>query len=153
VPFTHYPKLSANVIFACVQPAPPDKPNFLGHPRFSTLNRFKEPLAPGKSVVGYQEALNFTRFFGTIACDQKLLVIVSFSNDEVAADGHWVTDDNIHDLNYDAVEREHQYEPSKQGPTGKFIAIILGRWLKVEVKNVGDTDTKFLRVYVRGSVF
>lgn len=153
MPFTHYPKLSANVVFAWHQPAPPDKPNFLGHPRFSTINRFRESIAPGESVAGYQEALNFTRFFGTVACNQKLIVVVSFSNDEVAPDGHWVTDGSLHQLNYDAEERQHQYDPAKQGATGKFIALILGRWLKIEVKNVGDKPTESLRVYVRGSVF
>ncbi len=153
MPYTHYPKLSANVIFAWVQPAPPDKPNFLGHPRFATLNRFKEPLEPGKSVVGFQEALNFTRFYGSIASDQSLEMTISFSNDEVAPDGYWVTDGNIFELNYDAEERRHQYDPKKQGATGKFFAIIFGRWLKIEIKNTGDKPTEFLRVYVRGSVF
>ncbi len=153
MPYTHYPKLSANVIFAWVQPAPPDKPNFLGHPRFASLNRFVKPLEPGESVVGYQEALNFTRFFGSMACDQSLEVTFSFSNDEVAPDGHWVTDDNIAKLNYDAEALRQLYQPDKQAQTGKYFVTIFGRWLKVEVKNTGKASTEFLRLFVRGSVF
>jgi len=136
-----------------VQPAPPDRPNFLGHPRFSTLNRFREPLEPGKSVVAYQEAINFTRFFGSIACDQPLEIVVSFSNDEVAPDGHWVTDANIDQLSYDAEERRHLYDPGKQAVTGKFFSMIFGRWLKIEARNTGKAPTRCLRLYVRGSVF
>jgi hypothetical protein len=153
VPFTHYPKLSANVICAWVQPAPPDKPNFLGHPRFAMLNRFVKPLEPGSTLVAYQEAINFTRFFGSIACDQPLEVVVTFSNDEVDDDGHYVTDENIYQLHYDAEERRHLYDPSKQAATGKFFSMIFGRWLRVEVKNVGTSPTGLLRLYVRGSVF
>lgn len=103
--------------------------------------------------MGYQEAINFTRFFGSIACDQPLEVVISFSNDEVAPDGHWVTDDNINQLHYDAEERRHTYDPKKQAVTGKFISMILGRWLRIEVKNTGPAAPEFLRLFVRGSVF
>lgn len=153
MPFTHYPKLSANVIFAWVQPAPPDEPNFLNMPRFSRLNRFTKPLEPGQVLVGYQEAQNFTRFYGSIACDQPLEVVFTFSNDEVAPDGQWVTDDNIHKLNYDAEALKQIYDPSKQAQTGKYFVTIYGRWLRVEVKPTGKVPTEFLRVFVRGSVF
>lgn len=153
MPFTHYPKLAANVIFAWVQPAPEDRPNFLNMPRFSALNRFKQPLKPGDIVVGYQDAQNFTRFYGSIASNQKLEVTFTFSNDEVASDGHWVSDDNITTLNYDAEALRQLYDPAKTGASGKYFVTIFGRWLRVEVKNTGDGPTDFLRVFVRGSVF
>ncbi len=153
MPFTHYPKLAANVIFAWVQPAPPKKPGFLRQPAFADLNRFKEPLEPGKTFVGYQEAQNFTRFYGSIASDQPLEVTFTFSNDEVAEDGSWVTDENIATLNYDAEALKQLYDPKKQGATGKYFVTIFGRWLKVEIKNTGDKATEKLRVFVRGSVF
>jgi hypothetical protein len=153
MPFTHYPKLASNVIFAWVQPPPPDHEGFLGQPRFSALNRFKEPLEPNKTVVDYQEAQNFTRFYGTIAADQKLEVTFTFSNDETAPDGAPVTDDVLPKLNYDGEALKQLYDPNKQAATGKYFVTIFGRWLRVEVKNVGDKATEMLRVYVRGSVF
>lgn len=153
VPFTHYPKLAANVIFAWVQPRPPKKKPFLNMPSFSALNRFRKALKPGEAVVGYQEAQNFTRFYGSIACDKNLEVTFSFSNDEVAPDGSYVTDDNISTLNYDAEALRQMYDPNKSAATGKYFVTIYGRWLKVEVKNTGDHATKSMRVFVRGSVF
>lgn len=153
MPFTHYPKLAANVIFAWVQPPPPDKPGFLGQPRFSSLNRFTKPLEPNEVVVGYQEAQNFTRFYGSIASDQKLEVTFTFSNDEVGPDGLHIVDDTLPKLNYDAEALKQLYDPAKQGATGKYFVTIFGRWLRVEVKNVGDKATERLRVFVRGSVF
>lgn len=77
----------------------------------------------------------------------------TFSNDEVVVDGHWVTDDNIAMLNYDAEALKLIYDPRKQAQTGKYFVTIFGRWLRVEVKNVGDVETASLRVFVRGSVF
>lgn len=153
MPFTHYPKLAANVIFAWVQPAPPLEPGFLGQPSFAKLNRFKKALEPGEIVVGYQEAQNFTRFYGSIASDQPLEVTFTFSNDEVAPDGHWVTDENIDKLHYDAEALKQLYEPTKQAQTGKYFVTIFGRWLEVKVKNAGKAPTNELRVFVRGSVF
>lgn len=151
--FTHYPKTDTNVIFAWVSPAPPDKPNFLNHPKFSTLNLLKAPIEPGKSVVAYHSAQNFTRFYGSLACDQPLEVCFTFSNDEVTEDGDWVTDENMKTLNYDAEALKQAYDPSKQAATGKYLVTIYGRWLRVEVKNVGSKPTSWMRVYVRGSVF
>jgi hypothetical protein len=120
---------------------------------FSELNRFDQPVKPGESVVAYQDAQNFTRFYGSIASDQRLEVTFSFSNEEVDAKGFWITDDNIASLNYDAEATKQLYEPGKQGATGKYFVTIFGRWLKVEVKNTGDQPTSRLRVFVRGSVF
>lgn len=153
MPYTHYPKLEQNVIFAWVFPQPPDKPNFLTHPRFTMINRMSEPLPPGGSVCGYHSAQNFTRFLGTIACDQKLEMTFSFSNDEVAKDGHWVTDEGMPALNYDGEALKVSYDPTKQSATGKFVVTIYGRWLRVEIKNVGDKAAQIMRMYVRGSVF
>ncbi len=153
MPFTHYPKLAANVIFAWVQPAPPDQPGFLNQRRFKHFNRFEEPLQAGKTVVAYHEAQNFTRFYGSVASDQPLEVTFSFSNDEVAPDGTHVTDENLPTLSYDAEALKQAYDPAKQSQTGKFLVTIFGRWLRVEVKNVGAKPTSLLRVYVRGSVF
>lgn len=152
MPFTHYPKLVANVIFAWVQPPPPDKKNFLNQPRFKKLNRFREPLPPKKSVVAYHEAQNFTRFYGSIYADQPLEVTFSFSNDEVDDDGNWVTDNNLPSLHYDAEALKKAFDPKKSGQGG-FLVTIYGRWLKVEVTNVGDKPTEKMRVIVRGSVF
>lgn len=153
MPFTHYPKLADNIIFAWVQPAPPDKKPFLNMRPFSALNRFVEPIKPGESVIAYQDAQNFTRFYGSIASDQKLEVTFSFSNEEVDEAGEWINDDNIAHLNYDAEALKQLYDPAKQGASGKYFVTIFGRWLKVEVKNTGDKPTDKLRVFVRGSVF
>jgi hypothetical protein len=175
VPLTHYPKNSDNLVFAWVQPKPPDVsvsasssigfsvdgapgeeviagPDFLGRP-FSEINRFEEPIGPDDLVVGYHDAQPFTRFYGTIACDQPLEVTISFSNDEVSPDGRVVRDDNVHALHYDGEALRQQYDPKKQGPTGKFFVTIYGRFLRVEVKNIGTSPTEELRVFVRGSVF
>lgn len=153
MPYTHYPKLEENCIFALHWPRPPVMPNFLNHPPFDSLNRIHEPLAPGQVITLCHAANNFTKFLGTIACDQKLEVTFMFSNDEVAEDGHWVTDETMPKLHYDGESLRMAYDPAKQGPTGKFLVTILGRWLRVEIKHVGDKPTEFLRAYVRGSVF
>lgn len=158
MPLTHYPKTAENLVFAWVQPPPKDVapregfPDFLGRP-FSEVNSFKEPLAPGKSVVGYHDAQPFTRFYGSIASDQPLEVTIAFSNDEVTAEGEVVSDDNIGSLNYDAEALRQFYDPTKQGPSGKYFSTIFGHWIRVEIKNVGEKPTEKLRVYVRGSVF
>jgi hypothetical protein len=157
VPYSHYPKTVGNIVMAWVQPPPPDiapdegMPNFVGAP-FSEINLWKKPIAPGTSVVGYHDAQPFTRFYGTVACDQPLEVMLTFSNDEVAADGHWVTDENISSLNYDGIGLRQLYDPKKP-ETSKFFSMIFGRWIRVEIKNVGDRAPTFQRLYVRGSVF
>lgn len=153
MPFTHYPKLADNIIFAWVQPPPPRKKSFLNMRPFSALNRFDKAIESGASVVAYQDAQNFTRFYGSIASDQKLEVTFSFSNEEVDEKGDWINDDNIAGLNYDAEALKQLYDPAKQGASGKYFVTIFGRWLKVEVKNVGEKATDRLRVFVRGSVF
>jgi hypothetical protein len=156
--FTHYPKTVKNVVLAWVQPPPPDvareagRPDFLGRP-FSELNRFREPVGPGGGVVGYHDAQPFTRFYGSVACSASLEVTISFSNDEVAPDGHWVTDDNISALHYDAEALKQLYDPQKAQQTSRFFVTIFGRWLRVGIKNVSETPTEFMRVFVRGSVF
>lgn len=158
IPFSHYPKIVNNIVFAWVQPTPPDVdakkglPNFLGG-RFSDLNRFKKPISPGESVVGYHDAQPFTRFYGSVFSSVSLELILAFSNDEVAHDGNWVTDDNIGELHYDAEALRLLYDPAKQSQTGKFFVTIYGRFLRVEIKNVGETSTTELRAVVRGSVF
>jgi hypothetical protein len=158
MPLTHYPKTSANLVFAWVQPPPPNVkpteglPDFLGRP-FSELNLWKEPLAPGKSVVGYHDAQPFTRFYGSAASSQKLEISLTFSNDEVDAKGHFVTDDNLGSLNYDALGLRQIYDPTYQEQTGRFFSMIFGRWIRIEIKNVGEAETALLRVFLRGSVF
>lgn len=127
-------------------------PDFLGRP-FSELNRFRDPIEPGKAVVGYCDAQPFTRFYGSIACDQPLDVSLTFCNDEVASDGRVVSDDNIDSLNYDAHGLHQRYDPTKQEQTGKIFSMIFGRWIRIEAKNIGDSAPKFLRLYIRGSVF
>lgn len=159
MPLTHYPKNSDNLVFAWVQPAPPDAPvnengpDFLGRP-FSEANRFRDPIEPQESVVAFHDAQPFTRFYGTIYADQPLEVTLSFSNNDVDfTDGRVVRDDNIHKLHYDGEALKQLYDPERQGPTGKFFVTIYGRFLRVEVKNTGSAATKELRVFVRGSVF
>jgi len=158
MPMTHYPKTCDNLVFAWVQPAPPDVPptqdlpDFLGCP-FSELNLFDEAIAPGKSVFAHHDAIPFTRFYGSVACDQPLEINLSFSNEEVTPDGHLVTDANLDKLNYDAEALKQFYDPTKQGPTGKFFVTIFGRYLRVEIKNTGTEPTNILRAFVRGSVF
>lgn len=147
-----------NVVFAWVQPPPPDVepqaglPDFLGYP-FSELNRFRDSIEPGKSVVGYHDAQPFTRFYGSICCDQPLDVSLVFSNDEVGPDGRVVSDDNIGSLHYDAHGAHQLYDPAKQEQTGKTFSMIFGRWIRIEVKNLGDHAPTFLRLFIRGSVF
>lgn len=153
MPFTHYPKLVWNLIFAWRWPAPPNKPGFLNEPPFADYNLAKEALPAGGKVVAYNEASNFTRFMGSFASDQPLRVTLAFSNDDVTDEGNFVTDDNLKTLHYDAIEGVKDYDPAKQQATGKFFAIIYGRWLRVEVENLGKSPTEFMRVYIRGSVF
>ncbi len=146
------------MVFAWVQPPPPDVPpreglpNFLGRP-FSELNLWKEPIQPGRSVVGYHDAQPFTRFYGSIACDQPLDVSLVFSNDEVDAEGRIVSDDNVGSLSYDAFGTRQLYDPAKQEQTGKIFSMIFGRWIRLEAKSIGDREPTFLRLYLRGSVF
>jgi hypothetical protein len=125
----------------------------LNQPRFSTLNRFEVPIEAGKAAVSYQDAQNFTRIYGTIAADQPLEVVFSFSNEETDAQGRYITDDNVAGLHYDGEALKQLYDPAKQGQTGKYFVMIYGRWMRVEVKNVGDAPTRVLRIFVRGSVF
>lgn len=113
----------------------------------------KEPLQPGETATAYHEALNFTRFMGSFASDQPLKVTLAFSNDDCTDAGDPICDENLPLLNYDAIEGVKEYDPAKQQATGKFFTIIYGRWLRVTVQNLGKEPTKFMRVYVRGSVF
>lgn len=158
MPLTHYPKTTNNLVFAWVHPAPPDAdldedlPNFLGR-SFSELNLWRDALGPKKSVCGFHDAQPFTRFYGSIACDQPLDISLAFSNEEVAADGCVVCDENLAKLHYDAWGAHQLYDPAKQEQTGKIFSMIFGRWIRVEVKNLGDAEPTFLRVYLRGSVF
>lgn len=153
MPFTHYPKNSFNLIFAWVQPAPPDREPFFGQPRFSTLNQFVKPIGVGEIVAAYHDAQPFTRFYGSLASNQPLEMTLDFSNEETDVDGNYVTDENIASLNYDAEALKQAYDPLKQTQTGKWFATIYGRYLRVMVKNVGTGPTTHLRVFVRGSVF
>jgi hypothetical protein len=158
VPFSHYPKIINNTVFAWVQPAPPDVPHregypdFLGRP-FSQFNRFTKPIEPGTSVVGYHDAQPFTRFYGSAICDQPMEVTLVFSNDEVDAKGRIACDDNLGDLNYDALGLRQLYDPTKQEQTSKLFSMIFGRWLRIEIKNVGKVTPEILRCFIRGSVF
>jgi len=136
-----------------VQPHPPDGKTFFGQPKFSALNRFERPLGPGEVVSAFHDAQPFTRFYGSVASDQPLEMTLSFSNEETDVNGDYVTDDNISTLNFDAEALKQMYEPTKQGPTGKYFCTIFGRYFRVQLKNVGAKPTEFLRVFVRGSVF
>lgn len=151
--FTHYPKLDLNLIGCWVYPEPQKQENPFAAFPWQDLNHYKNQLKPGEASAFWHNANNFTRFFGSIFCDQKLEVTFSFSNDECADDGAFVTEENIKGLNYDAEAAKLIYDPAKQAATGKFLVTIYGRWLRVEVKNVGDAPVEKLRVFVRGSVF
>lgn len=156
--YSHYPKTVGNIVMAWIQPPPPDvppengKPDFVGRP-FSEINLWKEPIAPGASVVSYHDAQPFTRFYGSVTCDQPLEVSLTFSNDEVDVEGHWVTDENIARLHYDVLGLRQLYDPKRSEQTSKLFSMIFGRWICVEIKNVGDREPDFLRAVVRGSVF
>src|SRR5512142_2402027 len=113
MPFTHYPKLTWNLLTAWVQPKPPQGKTFLGQPKFSDLNRFSEPIGAGETVVSYHDAQPFTRFMGSIASDQKLEVVFTFANDEVGPEGDYVTDETMPKLNYDAEGLKQLYDPAK----------------------------------------
>ncbi len=54
------------------------------------------------------------------------------------------------DLHYDVIERTVKYQPGER--KGHWI-LILGRWIRVTVKNAGSQSATDYRVYVRGSVF
>ncbi len=153
MPYTHYPKLNNNIVLAWVQPAPPAQPGFLGQPSFGSVNRFTVPLGPGEVFTGYQEAQPFTRFYGSMVSDCLIEVVFSFSNDEVGPDGGWVTDATLPFLNYDAEGLRQQHDPKKPGASSRAFVTIYGRWLRVEIKNLGDRVTTMLRVIIRGSVF
>lgn len=77
----------------------------------------------------------------------------TFSNEEVDESGASVSDETIGSLHYDAEALKQLYDPAKQAATSKYFVTIFGRWLRVEVKNVGKQATEKLRVFVRGSVF
>lgn len=134
-------------------PRPADKLNFLNHPRFDRINLVKEPLPAGATVVAHHSAQNFTRFYGSIKCDQPLEILFEFSNDEVTDEGDWVTDASMSTLSYDAEALRLAYDPAKQAATGKYLVTIYGRWLRVQIKNTGSKPAEKMRVYVRGSVF
>jgi hypothetical protein len=151
VAFSHYPKIESNVIFAWVWPRPPDKDPFTASsPRFAETNLIEAPLAPGESLFGYHSVQGCTRLYDSIVSDQPMVMTYEFSNDEVGPDGSWVTDETMPLLHYDVLERETEYKPGER--KGHW-TLILGRWLRVTVKNVGNAPTKELRCYVRGSVF
>lgn len=147
--FSHYPRLENDIVVAAHYPAPPDRPNFKSLPRLSHRNLLDKPLEPGEALVACHSASNFTRFIASLACDAPLTFAAYFSNDEVAPDGHWVQDRNIASLNWDVVALEKKYTPGEKHHGIWFIKH--GKWLKVEVRNVGEHPTGFLRCYVRGS--
>jgi len=114
---------------------------------------FKEPIGPGQFVIGCHDAQPFTRFYGSVACDQPLDVSLTFSNDEVDDKGNPINDGNLGELHYDAQGARQLYDPAKQEQTGKIFSMIFGRWIRIEAKNIGNEAPTFLRLYVRGSVF
>jgi uncharacterized protein (DUF3820 family) len=136
-----------------VQPIPLAGKRFHGQPDFTELNLLTKPLEPGDVVSAYHVAQPFTRFYGSLASDQPLEMTLAFSNEEVDVLGNYVTDENITTLNFDAEGLKQAYDPLRQGQTGKFFSTIYGRYIRVEVKNVGKQPTKFLRAFIRGSVF
>lgn len=159
MPLTHYPKTTNNLVFAWVRPAPPavppreDLPDFLGR-SFSEMNLWdKKVFGPGETARAFHDAQPFTRFYGSIACDQPLDISLVFSNEEVDARGLVVCDENIATLNYDAWGAHQSYDPKKQEQTGKIFSMIFGRWIRVEATNVGEAPPTFFRLFLRGSVF
>lgn len=154
MPFTHYPKLTWNLIACWVHPTPPDNGKlFLGQSVFSYLNKYTTELLPNKCSISYHDAQPFTRIYGSVACDQPLEVSFSFSNEEMDSYGNYICDDNISSLNYDAEALKHMYDPTKQSASGKYFVLIYGRWMRVCVQNTGINPASFVRVFVRGSVF
>jgi len=72
MPFTHYPKLEENLFLFATWYGK-------GDPR----NSIQSPLDVGGGVNLYGCAQNFTRFYGTIYCDQPLAVEFDFGNEDV----------------------------------------------------------------------
>lgn len=151
--YTHYPKQVWNLIGAVRLPPPADKDNFLKLPRFSTVNHGKDPIPPGETVVIYHEAQNFTRFTGTLFADQPFEFAIHFSNDVVDDEGDFVSDVNLSKLHYDGEALRHLYDPKKHSATCKYFVSTYGRWMRIEIKNVGTSPIEKMRVYVNGSVF
>ena len=147
--FSHFPRLENDGVVLIHWPCPPDLPNFKSLPRLAPRNKIKEPLAPGKSIVVCHSAANFTRFIASIASDQPMQFTAKFSLDEVAPDGSYVSDKNIADLNWDVTTDSRKYTP---GEVHKGVWLIrAGKWMRVEVTNLGDKPAEALRVYVRGT--
>lgn len=118
-------------------------------PRFDETNLAREQLAPGESYLAHHSVLGCTRLYTSIAADQPLEVTFEFSNDEVSDDGCWVTDETMPKLHWDVIERKEHKVGDRKG----HWVLILGRWLRVRVRNIGTAPASELRVYVRGSVF
>jgi len=118
-------------------------------PNFAETNLATEALAPGESFVAHHSALGCTRLYTSFACDQPLEVSFEFSNDEIGPDGSWVTDDTLPLLNWDVLDAKTYKVGERRG----HWILILGRWLRVTVKNTGTKSIKEMRVYCRGSVF
>ncbi|HUK32936.1 MAG TPA: hypothetical protein VLV86_03435 [Vicinamibacterales bacterium] len=136
---------------AWVWPRPPDEPPFTASlPRFSEVNLAQAPLGPGEETIGYHCAEGFTRFYSSVAADTPLEIRIEFSNDEVVESGKWITDADLPGLHYDVLERTITSAPGDL--KGNWI-LILGRWVRVRVKNTGSVPTANYRVYIRGSVF
>lgn len=150
MPQTHYPKTENNIICAWVWPRPPDQPPFKASmPRFSETNLADRALAPKDQFVTHHSVLGCTRLYVSFFADQPLDVAFEFSNDEVGPDGSWVTDKTMPELNWDVLDGKTYKVGERKG----HWILILGRWLRVTVKNTGVAPVDGLRVYVRGSVF
>lgn len=151
--FSHYPKVSGNLVFAWRLPRPPVKDPFPGFLSFDEVNLAKGPLGVGETFSACHDGIGFTRLFFTVKCTQPLEIVLSFSDDEVDDEGNPVTDDNLSKLDYYVEAKRHLYDPTKHERTCKWFAIVDGRWLRIEIKNTGDKPVKSLKAYLRGSVF
>jgi hypothetical protein len=150
MPQTHYPKTENNIICAWVWPRPPVMPPFKASmPNFAATNLADRALAAGNTFVAHHSALGCTRLYTSFAADQPLEISFEFSNDEIGPDGSWVTDATLPLLNWDVLDAK-TYKVGDH--KGNWI-LILGRWLRVTVKNTGTKSIKEMRVYCRGSVF
>lgn len=147
MPQTHYPKTENNLICSWVWPRLPEKPPFKSLAPF--VNLADKALAPGEEFVAHHSALGCTRLYTTMVADQALEVTFECSNDEVDRDGNWITDETLPLCNWD----HHESKVAKVGDRKGHWILILGRWLRVTVKNVGSAPVKEMRVHVRGSVF
>lgn len=155
--FTHYPKTEHNLIMSWVFPIKYEdtrkvrrKTEYVSVP---SMNLMRGDPVKGQVLVGCHSAQNFTRFYGSVYADTPVQLTYEFSNDEYNESGTHPLDNDLPNLHYDAEAQIVQFDPLKPGIGSKQLVTIYGKWLRVTLKFLGETQPSQLRVYIRGSVF